>query len=90
MINNDQTNKDGVNSSTQILIKLNILLYSLNYAEACNEFEGPIFELLQLGYTSPFEENVAAGASRWQHYVQFDRSRFELQASRSRDEHATN
>ena len=78
MLINDHTNEYGVNSPTQIRIKLNILLYSLNYAEACNEFEGPIFALLQSDNTAPFEENVVAALSRWQNYVWFDRPTFKL------------
>ena len=89
MLINEQTNEYGVNSPTQILIKIDILLYSLNYAEACNEFEGPIFELLQSGNAASLEESIAAVASRWQRYVRFNRPRFELQVSRSRGERAT-
>ena len=89
MLINDQTNEYGVNSPTQILIKSNISLYSLNYTKAGNEFEGPITGLLQSGYIASFDENVAAVTSRWQDYVRFDSPRFELQAFRSRDERAT-
>ena len=34
----------------------NLSLYSLYYAEACNEFAGPISVSLRPGNTTPFEE----------------------------------
>ena len=40
---------------TQNQIISNISLYSLYYAEACNEFAGPISESLRPGRTAPFE-----------------------------------
>ena len=37
-------------------IKSNLSLYSLYYAEACNELAGPISASLRPGNTAPFEE----------------------------------
>ena len=70
-------------------IKSNFLLYSLNYAEACNEFEGPILKSLRPGNTATFEENVTAVASRRQHFVNLIGPRFEPQTFCSRDEGVT-
>ena len=52
-------------------VKSNLLLYSLLYGEACNEFAGPISALLRQGNTIYFEEQTAV-ASRWQLCVRFD------------------
>ena len=38
---------------------------------------------------SSFRSNVAAAASRWQHYIRFDRPGFELDVSRFRDKRVT-
>ena len=56
-------------------INSNLSLYSLDYAEACNELElaGLISASLRPGNTAPFRRNVAAVARRWQHCVRFDR-----------------
>ena len=56
------------------LLNQNLSWHSLHYAEACNEFAGPIFESLRPGKHSSFWRNVAAVVSRWQHCVRFDRS----------------
>ena len=42
-------------------IKSNLLLYPLYYAEACNEFAGPISASLHPGNTARFEEKL----QRW-------------------------
>ena len=65
--------------------KPNLSLYSLYYAEACNEFAGPISaSLCPCNTASNFRKNVAAVASRRQHCAQF-----EDQTSHSRDERVT-
>ena len=70
-------------------IKSNLSLYSLYYAEACNEFAGPISASLRLSNTAPFEEML----QRWQTVgnTVFDLTgpRFKPQTSRSRDERVT-
>ena len=43
------------------VIKSNLSLYSVYYAEACNEFAGPISASLRRGNTAPFEEML----QRW-------------------------
>ena len=64
-------------------------LYLLNYAEACNEFPGPISVSLRPGNTALFEEM----SQRWRVVgnTVFDLTgpRFEPQISRSRDEGVT-
>ena len=67
----------------------NLSLYSLDYAEACNELAGPISVSLRPGNTAPFEE-----MSQWWRAVDNTVSdltgpRFEAQTSRSRDERVT-
>ena len=47
-----------------VKIKSNLLLYSLYYAEACNELAGPVSASLRLRATQLFSKNVAAVASR--------------------------
>ena len=49
-------------------VKPYLLLYSLYYAEVCNEFAGPIFASLRPGGNTA-SSNVAAVASRWQRCV---------------------
>ena len=72
-------------------IELNISLYSLYYARACNEFAGPIFASLHpaiSGNKAPFEEVL----QRWQAVgnlmSDWTGPRFEPSTSRSRDERA--
>ena len=71
------------------VLKSNLSLYSLQYAEACNEFAGPISASLRQGNTDPFEEM----SQRWRAVgnTVFDLTgpRFEAQTSRSRDERVT-
>ena len=72
-----------------VKIKSNLSLYSLYYAEACNELAGPISASLRPGNTAPFEEM----SQRWRAVgnTVFDLTdpRFEPQTSRSRDERVT-
>ena len=70
-------------------IKSNLSLFSLYYAEECNESAVPIYASLCPGNTASFKANVAAVASRWQHCVRFDGPRLEPQTSRSTDERVT-
>ena len=69
--------------------KLNLSLYSLQYAEACNELAGPISASLHPGNTAPFEEI----SQRWRAVGNTESDltgpRFEPQTSRSRDERVT-
>ena len=69
--------------------KSNLSLYSLDYAEACNELAGPISASLRPGNTAPFEEM----SQRWQAVgntvSNLTGPRFEPQTSRSRDERVT-
>ena len=44
--------------NTVFYLKSNLSLYSLQYAEACNEFAGPISASLRLGNTAPLEETL--------------------------------
>ena len=53
--------------------KSNLSLYSLYYAEACNELAGLHLRVIAPGQHSFFRRNVAAVASCWQHCVRFDR-----------------
>ena len=70
-------------------VKSNPLLYSLYYAEACDEFAGPICSSLHSGNTAPLKE-----MSQWWRVVgntvsDMTGPKFEPQTSRSRDERAT-
>ena len=58
-------------------------IYSLHYAEACNEFAWQIFEPLRLRKHSFFQRNFAAVASRWQHCVQ-NLNLFQISRSRGK------
>ena len=64
--------------------KSNVSLYSLYYAEVCNEFAKPISASLHPGNTASLEEML----QRWQ-TVGNTCVRFEPQTFRSRDELAT-
>ena len=70
-------------------IKSNLSLYSLCYAEACNELAGPISASLRPGNTAPFEEM----SSQWQTVdntvSDLIGPRFGPQTSRSNDERVT-
>ena len=69
--------------------KSNLSLYSLYYAEACNEFARPIFASMGADSTTCFEEM----SQRWRTVgdTVFDLTgpRFEPYTSRSRDERVT-
>ena len=73
-------------SHAQLKFKSNLLLYSLDYAEACNELAGPISASLRPGNTALFEEM----SQRWRAFgntvSDLTGPRFESQTSRSRDE----
>ena len=49
-----------------LISKSNLSLYSLCYAEASNEFAGPISSSLPPGNTASLSKNVTVVASRWQ------------------------
>ena len=83
-------NPNGVKKATFLnQIKSNLLLYTLYYAEACNEFAGPISASLRPGNTAPFEVVL----QRWQAVgntlSDLTGPRFEPQTSRARDERVT-
>ena len=74
----------------QIKIKLNLSLYSLYYAKACNDFTGLICASLHPGNTDPFG---GMSTQRWlavgNTVFNLTGPRFEPQISRSRDERVT-
>ena len=47
-------------------------LYSLYYAEACNEFTGPIFTSLRMRTTQFLSKKRRSDGECWQHCVRFD------------------
>ena len=69
--------------------KSNLSLYSLYYAEACNEFAGPISASLRPGNTASFEEMLQRWRAVGNTVSDLTGQRFEPQASRSRDEGVT-
>ena len=70
-------------------IKSNLSLYSLYYAEACNELAGPISASLRPGNTAPFEEMSQRWRAVGNTVSDLTGLRFEPQTSRSRDERVT-
>ena len=70
-------------------IKSNLSLYSLDYAEACNELAGPISASLRPGNTAPFEEMSQRRRAVGNSVSDLTGPRFEPQTSRSRDERVT-
>ena len=64
----------------------NLSLYSLDYAEACNELAGPISASLRAGNTAPFEEMSQLWRAVGNTVFDLTGPRFEPQISRSRDE----
>ena len=70
-------------------IKSNLSLYSLDYAEACNELAGPISASLRPGNTAPFEEMSQRWRAVGNTVSDLTGPRFEPQTSRSRDERVT-
>ena len=71
------------------LIISNLSLYSLDYAEACNELAGPISTSLRPGNTAPFEEMLQRWRAVGNTASDLTGPRFEPQTSRSRDESVT-
>ena len=70
-------------------IKSNLSLYSLDYAETCNELAGPISSSLRPGNTAPFEEMSRRWRAVGNTVSDLTGPRFELETSRSRDERVT-
>ena len=66
--------------------KSNLSLYSLDYAEACNEFAGPISASLRPGNTAPFEEMSQRWRAIGNTVPDLTGPSIEPQISRSRDE----
>ena len=69
-------------------IKSNLLLYSLQYAEACNELAGPISASLRPGNKTSLEE-MSQRCRVGNTVSDLTGPRFESQTSRSRDERGT-
>ena len=76
-------------SSDMHIFKSNLPLYSLYYAEACNEFAGPISASLRPGNTAPFEEMSLRWRAVGNTVSDLTSPRFEPQTSRSRDQRIT-
>ena len=74
---------------TQECLKSNLSLYSLDYAEACNELAGPISASLRPGNTAPFEETSQRWRAVGNTVSDLTGPRFEPQTSRSRDKRVT-
>ena len=72
--------------ATNHLVKSNLSLYSLYYAEACNEFAGPISTLVRLSNTAPFEEMWQRWRAIGSTMSDLTGSRFEPLTFCSRDE----
>ena len=70
-------------------IKSNLSLYSLHYAEACNELAGPISASLRPGNTAPFKEMSQRWRAVGNTVSDLTGPRFEPQTSRSRDKRVT-
>ena len=70
-------------------IKSYLSLYSLDYAEACNELAGPISASLRPGNTAPFEEMSQRWRAVGNTVSDLTGPRFEPQTSRSRDGRVT-
>ena len=69
--------------------KSNLSLYSLNYAEACNELAGPISASLCPGNTGPAEKMLQRWRAVGNTVSDLTGPRFEPQTSGSRDERVT-
>ena len=76
-------------STIFIKSKSNLSLYSLDYAEACNELAGPISASLRPGNTAPFEEMSQRWRAVGNTVSDLTGPRFEPQTSRSRDKRVT-
>ena len=70
-------------------VKSNLSVYSLYYAEACNEFAGPISASWRRNNTAPFEEMLQQWRAVGNTVSDLTGSRFEPQTSRSKDERVT-
>ena len=66
--------------------KSSLSLYSLYYADSCNEFAGPIFKSLRPGNTAYFEEMPQRLRAVGNTASDLTGPRFEPQTSRSKDE----
>ena len=66
-------------------IESNLLSYSLYYAEACNEFAGPIFASLRSDNTASFEEMLQQRQAVANTVSNLSDLRFKPQTSHSRD-----
>ena len=73
-------------TNNQLSNQSNLSLYSLYYAEACNEFAGPICALLRPGSTALFEERLQQWRAVCNTVSNFTSPRFEPQTYRSKDE----
>ena len=73
----------------RLIVKSNLSLYSLYYAEACNELAGPISASLRPGNTAPFEEMSQRWRAVGNTVSDLTGLRFEPQTFRSRDERVT-
>ena len=81
--------KQNAPISFEVQIKSDLSLYSLDYAEACNELAGSISASLHPGNTAPFEEKSQRWRAVGNTVSNLTSPRFEPQISRSRDERVT-
>ena len=72
-----------------VAVKSNLLLYSLQYTEACYEFAGPISASVRPGNTATFEEMSQRWRAVGNTVPDLTGRKFELQTNRSRDEGVT-
>ena len=75
--------------ANQMKPKSNLSLYSLHYAEACNELAGTISASLRSGNTTAFEEMSQRWRAVGNTELDLIGSRFEPQTPRSRDKCVT-
>ena len=89
--NQNQIKIKSKSNQNQIKIKSksNLSLYSLDYAEACNELAGPISASLRPDNTAPFEEKRQRWRAIGNTVSDLTGPRFEPQTFRSRDERVT-
>ena len=71
------------------MFKSNLSLYSLKYAEACNELAALISASLRGDNTAPFEEMSQRWRAVGNTVSDLTGRKFEFQTSRSMDEHVT-
>ena len=79
----------AISTVFEFVDKSNLLFYSLYYAEACNEFAGPIFASLRLGNTAPFEEMLQRWRAVGNTVSDLTSPRFEPQTYCSTDKRVT-